>query len=105
MRSKRGSNADGNASELRRMERIDGFLEEREAEIRALPPVGYNGAIETYREHMAGADHTGALCGLVTLLGMPITTALVGDGGVSTTVDAPMRGGNPFVNGSRYHVA
>lgn len=93
LRSTVGSATGGNAATLRGMEWIGGFLEEREAAIRALPRVDYDDAIETYREHMGGANHTGALCGLVTLLGMPITMALVGDGGVPTTVDPSATGG------------
>lgn len=79
LRSRRDSGSGGNAAALRRMEWIGEFLEEREEEIRALPSVDYDAAIEAHREHLGGADYTGALCGLVTLLGMPITTALVGD--------------------------
>lgn len=75
------------------MEWIGEFLEEREEEIRALPLVDYDAAIETHREHVEGADHTGALCGLLTVLGMPITTTLAVDAGGSETVDAPTRGG------------
>lgn len=93
LRSRRDSDAGGNAAELRRMEWIGEFLEEREEEIRALPLVDYDAAIETYREHVGGADHTGALCGLLTVLGMPITTTLAVDAGGSETVDAPTKGG------------
>ncbi|ADJ14588.1 asparagine synthase-related protein [Halalkalicoccus jeotgali] len=67
------SDAAGNAATLRETDWIERLFERREPTIRALPLVEYDAVRRTYDAHMAGADHTAALCGLLTLLEMPIT--------------------------------
>lgn len=76
LRSSRRSESEGNAAKLREMAWLEPFLRTHESQIRALPLVEYDDVLATYREHVAGADHTAALCGLVTVLGMPITETL-----------------------------
>lgn len=76
LRSSRRSDSEGNAARLREMEWLEPFLRSHESRIRALPLVEYDDVLATYREHVAGTDHTAALCGLVTVLGMPITETL-----------------------------
>lgn len=66
----------GNAVDLREMKWIKQRLIDHEPTIRALPLVEYETVLDTYHGHMNGADHTAALCGLLTLLEMPATTAL-----------------------------
>lgn len=104
LRSRRDSDAGGNAAELRRMEWIVEFLEEREEEIRALPLVDYDAAIETYREHVGCGPHRRALWTVDGARNADHDDAgrrrrRVGDGRRAD------EGGNPFVNGPRYHVA
>lgn len=70
------SDAAGNADDLRETDWIERVFERREPTIRALPLVEYDAVLETYDAHMAGADHTAALCGLLTLLEMPVTEAV-----------------------------
>lgn len=81
LRSRRRTDSDGNAARLREMEWLESFLRTHEPQIRALPLVEYDDVLATYREHMTGTDHTAALCGLVTVLGMPITETLTTGGG------------------------
>lgn len=76
LRSSHRSESEGNAARLREMEGLGSFLRSHESRIRALPLVEYDDVLATYHEHVAGADHTAALCGLVTVLGMPITETL-----------------------------
>lgn len=66
----------GNASRLRDQEWVGAYLRANEATIEALPGIDYGRVMETYHEHAAGATHTGVLCGLLTVLEMPITRTL-----------------------------
>ena len=74
----------GNAADLREMTWIKERLIDHESTIRALPAIEYETVLETYHDHMNGADHTAALCGLLTLLEMPATTHLTANEPVST---------------------
>ncbi|WP_232833747.1 asparagine synthase-related protein [Saliphagus sp. LR7] len=74
------SPGEGNAARLRGQEWVGPYLRANEATIRALPGIDYGRVLETHREHAAGGAHTGALCGLLTLLEMPMTRTVAGTG-------------------------
>lgn len=73
------SDAVGNAVGLREADWVDGVLERHEPTIRALPLIEFEAVRRTYDEHVAGADHTAALYGLLTLLETPTTELATAD--------------------------
>ncbi|TYL38424.1 asparagine synthase [Natronococcus pandeyae] len=62
------------------------FVRARESTIRALPGIDYGEAHRLCREHVDGADHTAALCGLVSVLAMPATRTITGTEPVADSV-------------------
>ncbi|WP_122089538.1 asparagine synthase-related protein [Halalkalicoccus subterraneus] len=85
------SDTGGNAATLRETDWIAEVLEGHRSTIRALPLVEYDAVRETYDAHMAGADHTAALCGLLTLLEMPVTQTVATSVRSSPSSELPIR--------------
>lgn len=63
---------------IRHHDFVGDVLRADEELVRALPGVEWDQAVEWYGDHLAGADHTVELYGLLTLLSMPVVRKLAG---------------------------
>ncbi|ELY61449.1 asparagine synthase [Natronococcus amylolyticus DSM 10524] len=79
-RERVGDSSDGTNAAALREDWLPTFVREHEATIRALPGIEYEEVCRLCREHRRGANHTGSISGLVSVLAMPATGTIVDAG-------------------------
>ncbi len=82
-RERVGDSSDGTNAAALRDDWLRAFVRDHEPTIRALPGIEYEEFRRLCREHRHGANHTGAISGLVSVLSMPATRTIV-DAGFGT---------------------
>jgi asparagine synthase (glutamine-hydrolysing) len=78
--SDRIGGASGAKADALREPWLRSFVRDHESTIRSLPSIEYETAERLCREHLEGANHTGEICGLVSILTMPATETIVSPG-------------------------
>ncbi|WP_394738972.1 asparagine synthase-related protein [Natronococcus roseus] len=79
-RERVGDSSDGTNAAALREDWLPTFVREHESTIRALPGIEYEEFCRLCREHRRGANHTGSISGLVSVLAMPATGTIVDAG-------------------------
>ncbi|MFU8867480.1 asparagine synthase-related protein [Natronococcus sp.] len=95
-RERVGDGDEGTNAAALREDWLPAFVRDHESTIRALPGVEYETVRRLCREHRSGANHTGAISGLVSVLAMPATETITGAESDTATnpVGRPNRSGD-----------